>query len=68
MAILRDVPEQVHVQLGNPQVIITECVDIIGADVLVIGTVARRGITGKLLGNTAEKILLKTDCDLLVVN
>lgn len=61
-------PEQVHVQLGNPQVIITECVDIIGADVLVIGTVARRGITGKLLGNTAEKILVKTDCDLLVVN
>jgi nucleotide-binding universal stress UspA family protein len=42
--------------------------DIIGADVLVIGTVAQRGITGKLLGNTAEKILVKTDCDLLVVN
>lgn len=41
---------------------------IIGADVLVIGTVAGRGITGKLLGNTAEKILVKTDCDLLVVN
>lgn len=60
--------EQVHVQLGNPQVIITECADIIEADVLVIGTVARRGITGKLLGNTAEKILAKTGCDLLVVN
>lgn len=28
-------PEQVYVQLGNPQVIMTECVDIIGADVLV---------------------------------
>ena len=61
-------PEQVHIQLGNPQLIITEQLKARDADVLVIGTLARKGITGKLLGNTAEKILLKTHCNLLVVN
>jgi len=61
-------PEQVHIQLGNPQLIITEQLKARDADMLVIGTLARKGITGKLLGNTAEKILLKTHCNLLVVN
>ena len=60
--------EQVHIQLGNPHVIISEWVNILAADVLVIGTQARRGIAGKLIGNTAEKMLTKTRCDLLVVN
>ena len=60
--------EQTHIQLGNPLKVITEVVTALHAGTLVIGTLARKGITGKLLGNTAEKILLKTQCNLLVVN
>lgn len=35
---------------------------------VVIGSLARRGIRGKLIGNTAEKLLDIIDADLLVVN
>lgn len=38
-----------------------------GADVLTIGTHARDGVRGVVLGNTAEKLLFDVDVDLLVV-
>jgi nucleotide-binding universal stress UspA family protein len=37
------------------------------ADLLVMGTVGRSGISGLLLGNTAERILEKVDCSVLAV-
>ena len=58
----------VHVQIGNPQLVIKEWGDTLGADILVIGTQARKGIAGALLGNTAEKVLANMNCDVLVVN
>lgn len=60
--------EQVHVQLGNPPVVISEWVDKLDADLLVIGTKARKGIAGALLGNTSEKVLARVQTDILVVN
>ncbi len=36
-------------------------------DLLVLGTVARRGISGFFLGNTAEVILSKVECSVLAV-
>ena len=59
---------QVHVQLGNPQVIIKERTETLDTDILVIGTKARKGIAGIFIGNTAEKVLSKIICDVLVVN
>ena len=58
----------VHVQIGNPQLVIKEWVDTLGADILVIGSKARKGIAGALLGNTAEKVLADVHCDVLVVD
>lgn len=64
-----DLPlNQVHVQLGNPQVIIQECVEALNVDTLVIGTNARKGIAGLFLGNTSEKLLSQLRCNVLVVN
>ena len=40
----------------------------IEVDVLVIGTSARRGLAGALIGNTAEKVLSEVDCDILAVS
>ena len=37
------------------------------ADLLVVGTHAREGIRGVVLGNTAEKLLHGVDVDVLVV-
>ena len=42
-------------------------INSLDADVLVIGTKARKGIAGALLGNTAEKLLHEVGCDILTV-
>jgi universal stress protein E len=37
------------------------------ADLVVLGTVGRRGLQGLLLGNTAESVLTHSECDVLTV-
>lgn len=51
------------VHAGNPDKVIPSLAAKYNAGVVVIGTVGRTGVKGKLIGNTAEKImsLLKTD-------
>ncbi len=39
----------------------------LGADLVVMGTVARTGIPGLIMGNTAETILNQIDCSVLAV-
>ena len=39
----------------------------IKADLIVMGTVARTGISGFFMGNTAETILNRLDCSVLAV-
>jgi nucleotide-binding universal stress UspA family protein len=52
---------------GEPEDVIPEFVVSEGIDVLVMGTVARGGIPGMLLGNTAERVLRKLPCSVLTV-
>lgn len=52
---------------GAVRSIIADHVDSLGADVLVMGTVARTGMRGILIGNTAEDILNTVDCSVLTV-
>jgi universal stress protein E len=42
-------------------------IGLLGADLMVLGTKARTGVTGILLGNTAEKLLHEVACDVLTV-
>ena len=39
----------------------------LGFDLLVMGTVARSGVKGLVIGNTAEKILDHVDCSVLTL-
>ncbi|MGE3600210.1 MAG: universal stress protein, partial [Dehalococcoidia bacterium] len=48
-------------------VVIPDFVVAEGIDLVVMGTVARAGIAGMLLGNTAERILRKLPCSVLTV-
>jgi nucleotide-binding universal stress UspA family protein len=52
---------------GEPEDVIPEFVVAEGIDLLVMGSVARRGIAGLLVGNTAERVLPKLPCSVLVV-
>ena len=52
---------------GEPEDVIPEFVVAEGIDLVVMGTVARAGISGMLIGNTAERVLRKLPCSVLTV-
>ena len=57
----------VHIKQGSPDKIIPSIANQLKADVVVTGTVGRKGIKGKLIGNTAEGILSKLHTDIIAV-
>lgn len=52
---------------GEPEDVIPAFVVAEGIDLLVMGSVGRRGIPGFLIGNMAERVLAKLPCSVLVV-
>ena len=52
---------------GEPELTIPQLVEKEHEDLVVMGTVARTGLAGALIGNTAEKILRRINCSLLAV-
>ncbi|MDF0603871.1 universal stress protein [Psychromarinibacter sp. C21-152] len=52
---------------GAPETVIREQSRAIGADVVVMGTVARTGLSGVFIGNTAENIINSLECPILAV-
>ncbi len=58
---------QIHIEQGPAELMIPELADKLSAKVVVLGTVARSGLSGILLGNTAEQILSRLTTDVLVL-
>jgi len=56
-----------HLGEGSPTYVINQVAGEITAGVIVLGTVARKGISGALIGNTAEGVLESAHCDVMVV-
>ena len=62
------IPEQQqHVVQGLPEQVIPELSEKLDAELVVMGTIGRTGITAALLGNTAEHVLEQLNCDVLAV-
>ncbi|MEO4048936.1 universal stress protein [Pseudomonas sp. CAU 1711] len=59
--------ERLHVEEGPADVLIPFTAHKLGAAVTVIGTVARTGLSGALIGNTAEVVLDALESDVLVL-
>lgn len=59
--------ERIHVAEGAPEIVVSELAKSLATDVVIIGSVGRSGLSGVLIGNTAELILDKIDCDILVI-
>ena len=57
----------VHLIKGAPESIIPSLVIEKSINLIVMGTVARTGIAGLVIGNTAERILDSVDCSVLAV-
>jgi nucleotide-binding universal stress UspA family protein len=56
-----------HLLWGSPSHEVVSLANETKADLLVIGTVGRRGVEEWFLGNTAESVLNQCDCDVLTV-
>ncbi len=56
-----------HFLHGEPSLTLSEFVQQQQADLVVMGTVARTGIQGFLIGNTAEKLLQEIHCAILAL-
>ncbi|HHB76471.1 MAG TPA: universal stress protein, UspA [Desulfobulbus sp.] len=58
---------QVHIIKGEAHQVIPDLAQEMKADLVVMGTVARTGIPGLIMGNTAETILNNIGCSVLAV-
>jgi len=61
-------PSRVHLRQGETVATLKGICDEIDPSIVIIGTLARTGIKGKLIGNTAEKLLDLVEADVLTVN
>jgi len=58
---------KVYLMKGTPRQVIVQQVEQLKPDLLVIGSVARTGLPGLTIGNTAEAILNEVDCSVAIV-
>ena len=56
-----------HLPQGPPKRVIAPLAAGLGTDLVVMGTIARTGIAGVIIGNTAEAILDQLTCSVLAV-
>lgn len=59
--------EQLIVAEGWPDEVIVNAAESVEPDLLVMGSVARHGISGLLIGNAAERVLREVDCSVLAI-
>ena len=59
--------EHVHLVKGDPEIVIPQFVEKERIDLVVMGTVARSGVAGLVMGNTAETILSSIGCSVLAI-
>lgn len=60
-------PERTHIHQGGTRQLLLTLTDQLRADAVVMGAVSRSGLKGLFLGNTAEDVLDRLHCDLLIV-
>jgi hypothetical protein len=56
-----------HLIKGEPAPTLLRAVRQLRGDLLVLGTVARTGVSGFLIGNTAETVLNEVNCSVLAI-
>lgn len=62
-----DAPWRIHVIKGRPWHVVPEFVHAHRINLLVMGTVARTGLPGLIMGNTAEQVLDAVQCSVIAI-
>ncbi|MGB0895581.1 MAG: universal stress protein UspE [Parashewanella sp.] len=60
-------PENCHTHEGLPEDVIPELAQTLDAELVILGTIGRTGISAALIGNTAEHVIDNINCDLLTI-
>ena len=60
-------PERTHVEEGSTRQSLLTLTDRLRADAVVMGAISRSGLKGLFVGNTAEDVLDRLHCDLVIV-
>lgn len=64
---IADAPWQVHLVKGKPESVVPDLADELRINLVVMGTVARSGLSGLVIGNTAENILDRVRCSVIAI-
>lgn len=64
---IADTPWQVHLVKGAPETVVPKLADDLRINLLVMGTVARTGLSCLVIGNTAENVLDRVRCSVIAV-
>lgn len=56
-----------HVEEGLPETVIEQIAEKVDAELVILGTVGRTGISAALIGNTAEHVIDQLNCDVLAL-
>lgn len=56
-----------HVKEGLPETIIEQVASKLDAELVILGTIGRTGISAALIGNTAEHVIDQLNCDVLAL-
>ena len=60
-------PQRMHVREGSTRELLMTLTDQLRADAVFMGAISRSGLKGLFLGNTAEDVLDRLHCDLVIV-
>ncbi|MGC7559547.1 universal stress protein UspE [Pasteurella sp. PK-2025] len=59
--------DHTHVREGFPEEVIPEVAKELEAELVVLGTIGRTGLSAAFLGNTAEHVINRLNCNLLAI-
>ena len=59
--------ENCHVKEGLPEDVIPDLATKLDAELVILGTIGRTGLSAALIGNTAEHVIDSINCDLLAI-
>ena len=59
--------ENTHIKEGLPEDVIQSVSNKIDAELVILGTIGRTGLSAALIGNTAEHVIDRLNCDVLAI-
>ncbi len=60
-------PQNIHLEIGGVSEALCRIARACGIDIMTMGAISRRGVKRMLIGSTAEEVLERLPCDMLVV-